>query len=129
MLLANSENLAYNHRRTLARNVTEIDKAPRPSASCAHHIVALKDKEARQSRFLLFRVGIGINDGDNGVFLPRCGSGLPGYPKAAHHTPFHAALYHMTVWDRLRVHDDQPATRGELRDLKADLRAGRLSLS
>ena len=127
-LLANAEDLAYNHRRTLARNVTKVEQAPRPSASCAHHIVALADKEARRSRQRIFGWGIGINDADNGVFLPRDGAGLPGYPNAAHHTPHHRVRYHLQVWMRLQRASDEPGGRTQLSAMKADLLAGRMTL-
>ncbi|MGN6527287.1 MAG: AHH domain-containing protein [Burkholderiaceae bacterium] len=127
-LLANAENPSHNHRRTLARNVEKIDQAPRPAGSCAHHIVALADREARLSRLWIFSFGIGINDGDNGVFLPRGGVGLPGHPNAAHHTPHHRVKYHLQVWIRLQAGEDERAVRLEMRSMKADLLAGRMSV-
>lgn len=127
-LLANAEDLAYNHRRTLARNVTKVEQASRPSVSCAHHIVALADKEARRSRQRIFGWGIGINDADNGVFLPRVGAGLPGHPNAAHHTPHHRVRYHLQVWMRLQRASDEPAGRTQLGAMKTDLLAGRMTL-
>lgn len=90
--------------------------------------MALADKEALRSRLLIFGWGIGINDGDNGVFLPRYGVGMPGYPDAAHHSPHHAARYHFGVWVRLRRGKDQPTGRVQLRAMKADLLAGRMVL-
>ena len=127
-MLANAEDLAYNHRRTLARNVSKVEQAPRPAASRAHHIVALADKEARRSRQRLFGWGIGINDADNGVFLPRDGVGLPNYPNAAHHTPHHRVRYHLQVWMRLQRANDEPGGRTQLRGMKADLLAGKMTL-
>jgi len=127
-MVANAEDRAYNHRRTLARNISKIEQAPRPSASCAHHVVALADKEALRSRLRIFAWGIGINDADNGVFLPRDGMGLPGYPSAAHHTPHHRVRYHLQVWLRLQRANDEPGGRTQLRAMKADLLAGRMTL-
>jgi len=127
-MLANAEDLAYNHRRTLARNVSKVEQAPRPVASCAHHIVALADKEARRSRQRLFGWGIGINDAGNGVFLPRDGVGLPNYPNAAHHRPYHRVRYHLQVWMRLQRANDEPGGRTQLRGMKADLLAGKMAL-
>jgi hypothetical protein len=127
-LLANSEDLAYNHRRTLARNIIAVDKAVRPAKAAAHHIVALAEPEARPSRLLIFSWGIGINDGDNGVFLPTSCVGMPGYPNAAHHSPYHKLAYHLRVLTRLQVANDQPSGRTQLRAIKADLQAGRMTL-
>lgn len=127
-MLANAEDRKYNHRRTLARNISAVEEAKRPGAACAHHIVALTDKEARRSRDRIFKFGIAINDADNGVFLPRHSVGLPGYPKAAHHSPYHSPRYHGEVWLRLRTRSEETGTREELKGMKADLLAGRMTL-
>ncbi len=127
-LLANAQRRDYNHRRTLSRNVVAATQQARPASSCAHHIVALRDSEAARSRVLLFRWGIGINDADNGVFLPARSAGLPGAPNAAHHTSTHAPEYHYEVFLRLRRGADPGGGRRELKDMKGDLLAGRMSL-
>lgn len=128
LLLANAEDLTYNHRRTLARNIVAGGKAARPADSAAHHVVALADPEARPARLLIFSWGIGINDADNGVFLPRHGVGSPGYPNAAHHSPYHKLAYHLGVLARLQRANDQPGGRTQLRAMKADLQSGRMTL-
>ncbi len=128
MLLANAQRRDYNHRRTLSRNLVAATEQSRPASSCAHHIVALRDGEAARSRVLLFRWGIGINDADNGVFLPAKSVGLPGSPNAAHHTPNHAPEYHYEVFLRLRRGTDTGGGRRELKDMKGDLLIGRMSL-
>jgi hypothetical protein len=128
MLLANAERKGYNHRRTLSRNIVAATSQSRPSNACAHHIVALRDPEAGLSRNLLFRWGIGINDADNGVFLPRNGTGLPGNPSAAHHTPHHSVTYHLKVYRTLNAEQDAAGGRSGLRSIKADLLSGALSL-
>ncbi|MCK9684908.1 AHH domain-containing protein [Scleromatobacter humisilvae] len=127
-LLANALRRDYNHRRTLSRNLVNATQEGRPASSCAHHIVALRDSEAARSRVLLFRWGIGINDADNGVFLPARSVGLPGSPNAAHHTPNHAPEYHYEVFLRLRRGTDSGGGRRELKDMKSDLLTGRMSL-
>ena len=71
VLSANAEDRGYNHRRTLSRNIVHGTKQPRQVDVCAHHIVAWRDSAADLSRTRLFGCGIGINDADNGVFLPR----------------------------------------------------------
>jgi hypothetical protein len=43
----------------------------RPKNVCAHHVVASGDIRAEDSREVIFEFGIGINDADNGVYLPR----------------------------------------------------------
>lgn len=117
-----------NHRRTLSRNVEKVGRATRPSKSCAHHIVALSDPEAYRSRLRVFEHGIGINDGDNGVHLPRHRVGLPGHPNAAYHNPYHRPTYHRQVFLRLLTAETEGEHRAVLRRVKADLLEGRMSL-
>lgn len=128
LLLANAQKNDYNHRRTLARNVDKIDAKPRPENVCAHHIVARADSEAERSRRRLFGWGIGINDGDNGVYLPMYRIGMPGYPNAVHHSPYHSPAYHLTVYMRFLQERGAEGGRRELRSIKADLLAGKMSL-
>jgi hypothetical protein len=116
-----------NHRRTLARNLDKSSGVARPAAVCAHHIVASQDLEASLARELLFACGIGINDVDNGVYLPRFESvPVPGLPNATLHGPIHTTRYHLAVFARLRMlpHGEQLPTREALRDMKDDMIAG-----
>lgn len=128
VLLANAANKGYNHRRTLSRNIVAATSKSRPGNVCAHHIVALGDPEARSSRALLFGWGIGINDADNGVFLPSKKGGLLDYPDAARHTPRHEPAYHLAVFRTLSLERDVEGGRGALRSIKAALLSGILSL-
>lgn len=127
-LLANAERRDYNHRRTLSRNLVKATSQPRPASACAHHIVALRDPEAMNSRVLLFGWGIGINDADNGVFLPRDRAGLPGYPSAPRHNPHHRVAYHLAVYDELQYAENTDEGRATLRFLKAKILSGVLVL-
>jgi hypothetical protein len=128
VLLANANRKDYNHRRTLSRNIVAATSQSRPVNTCAHHIVALGDPEARESRNLLYTWGIGINDADNGVFLPSKGTGLPGYPNATHHTPHHKQLYHLEVYSQLSRRDGSEDGRRGLKSLKSQLLSGELPL-
>lgn len=128
VLLANAERKDYNHRRSLSTNITRATAQGRPADVCAHHIVALGDSEAENSRLLLYGWGIGINDADNGVFLPRYGKGLPGNPNAAHHNPHHAATYHITVFYQLSRATEAETGRVRLRSIKSQLLSGALTL-
>jgi hypothetical protein len=129
VLLANAGRKDYNHRRTLSRNIEAATSQPRPTGACAHHIVALRDPEAENSRLLLFGWGIGINDADNGVFLPRVNTGLPGYPNAVRHTPHHAGAYHVAVFYQLSRATESKSGRTRLRSIKSQLLSGVLALS
>lgn len=128
VLFANAERRDYNHRRTLSRNVVKATSRPRPEGACAHHIVALRDPEAMSSRVLLFGWGIGINDADNGVFLPRDQAGLPGHPSAPRHNPHHRVAYHLAVYDELQYAENTEEGRATLRFLKAKILSGVLAL-
>lgn len=130
VLFANAERRDYNHRRTLSRNLVQGTKQSRPRDVCAHHIVALRDSFAADSRDVLFDCGIGINDIDNGVFLPRYFNKLPSHPNAPRHDPHHHEAYHLAVYDRLRLVEpgQTQACRTTLKSLKTDILAGRLPL-
>ena len=127
-LLANAQRRDYNHRRRLSDSIKAATQQARPAAVCAHHIVALTDSEAARSRLLMFRWGIGINDADNGVFLPSKKVGMPGFPKAAHHKSYHDPEYHYEVYIRLQRGSNEAGGRIELKGMKNDLLAGRMSL-
>jgi hypothetical protein len=48
----------------------EVSGVSRPEGYAAHHIVAGRDPPAEFARIVLRKFGIGINDAENGVFLP-----------------------------------------------------------
>lgn len=128
LLLANAERRDYNHRRTLSRNIVKATAQARLADVCAHHIVALHDPEALLSRNLIFGWGIGINDADNGVFLPRSSTGLPGHPDAPRHHPHHRVAYHLAVSDQLQYAENTQEGRATLQFLKTKILSGSLQL-
>lgn len=126
MLFEDAERKA-NHRRTLARNIVHATGQARVAKVSAHHIVASVDSRAEDSRTVLFGCGIGINDADNGVFLPTYKSSVvPSMPDASPHGPIHTARYHGAVYARLRLAkaSDTPEVRKRLKKMKADMVAG-----
>ena len=54
--------------------------------------------------------------------------GMPGFPNATHHSPYHSPSYHLAVFMRLLQEQGAEGGRKELRAMKADLLAGRMSL-
>ena len=81
-----------NHSRTLGGNLEKAGFV-RPDHVCAHHIVARAEPDALPSRDLLYGWGIGINDADNGVFLPRYKDvKVEDLPMATHHGTLHKSL-------------------------------------
>ena len=109
------------------------DGQARVANVCAHHIVASGHPDAYRSRRMLFGWGIGINDADNGVFLPAyLSSNVPTLPNAVAHDRLHAsARYYLRVEARLRVVDktSQPAGRGALRKMRGEMVAGSFPLA
>ncbi|MGN6526225.1 MAG: AHH domain-containing protein [Burkholderiaceae bacterium] len=126
-LLANALRHDYNHRRRLSANIVADSGSSRPANACAHHVVALRAEQAEPSRKKLFDWSIGINDADNGVFLPRWATKkFADHPNAPQHGPVHTEVYHAAVYARLRmVPKSEPETgRSRLRGIKAQLLAG-----
>jgi hypothetical protein len=113
-----------NHRRTLARNIDYDSGTERPKNVCAHHVVASGDIRAEDSREVIFEFGIGINDADNGVYLPRFKNiAVPSMPNAPLHGPIHTARYHAAVAGRLILGEpgDAAACRAIMRTIKKKL--------
>lgn len=71
--LANAADIIKAERsassRILRRNLIEAGYAAQPG-SVTHHMVAGADRRAANARAILQRYGIGIDDAENGVFLP-----------------------------------------------------------
>lgn len=114
------------HSRTLTRNIKNQTGVSKPAQADAHHIVAQSDRRASGARLRLFKWGIGINDADNGVYLPKRAGAMPDSPNATVHGGIHTTRYHLAVFARLlSVDDAQPAqARMELRDMRDDIVAG-----
>ncbi|HET6433805.1 AHH domain-containing protein [Dyella sp.] len=117
-------NRKARHSRTLARNVSKATGTTKHAQADAHHIVAAADKRAARSRSLLFRWGIGINDADNGVFLPKNWSfAPPGLEEATAHEVIHTTAYHLAVTARLALTKPSNQTNGRLalQDIRYDI--------
>lgn len=66
---------------------------------------------------LIFAAGIGINDADNGVILPRAkNTRIPTLLSASPHQHIHTSIYHANVVDELYSADDI-SEGAELRDI------------
>jgi len=73
---------------------------------------------------MLFRWNIGINDTDNGVYLPAYKASLvASLPNASKHSTIHTDRYHVNVLARLMpVPPGSPQTgRSALRQIKQEL--------
>jgi len=117
------------HARILSTNLKKAHPGqPRPKEADAHHIVAQEDRRAVRSRGFLVNWGIGINDADNGVFLPRYAhTKITTLPDAPSHQVIHTDLYYLSVTMRLQIvaKDTVEAGRGMLREIKSEIVAGK----
>lgn len=126
--LLNESQRPARHSRVLARNIDKNNKGQiRPRKVDAHHIVACEDYRAKLARGILFKWCIGINDADNGVYLPRyCYTIVACLPNAVKHQNMHTDLYYISV-NRQFMFIESPSTaevRNTLRAIKAELIAG-----
>ena len=116
-----------SHSQALSGNIQLARGELQPDATDAHHVVARRHRLAAVARAYLFRWKIGIDDADNGVFLPKkLGADVPGLENAVPHGPLHSGPYHFEVTDRLRSRAGEPtsAAREELRAMRAEMIAG-----
>lgn len=126
-LIAEAERTT-RHSAKLKRNMKAacqlrpVDAAPKTVS--AHHVVAATDQRALDSRTKLFRWGIGINDVDNGVYLPAFKNSIvPSLPNAVKHDSLHTNDYHVNVFARFVMIPNDNPSRGRLalREIKQDL--------
>jgi A nuclease family of the HNH/ENDO VII superfamily with conserved AHH len=116
------------HSRALASNMLKAHRTYiRPEMVDAHHIVGRMNILAAKARGYLFAWGIGINDADNGVFLPRYGSTqIAKMPYAPNHQGLHTGTYYLNVTLRLDAIKGMSSTAGRtvLKTIKNELIAG-----
>jgi len=118
-----------DHSRKLGRNLRRADPTlVRPQETDTHHVVAAEAAAARPARVLIFAVGIGINDADNGVILPRFKrTRIASMPNASPHQHIHTQTYHANVVAELYGADDiadGQEVRGILRSISGRLVRG-----
>ena len=102
---------------------------PQPSPRfTAHHIVmgAGKTEDAARARVQLHFHGIGINDPDNGVWMPmtRADKGHWAYRRAAAHSQIHTKNYQRWVWANVQFMENEQAFRDTLNRIRTDLKNG-----
>lgn len=116
------------HSRVLAGNMRKAHPGySRPTMVDAHHIVGRLHDLASAARSYLFSWGIGINDADNGVFLPRYETTqIAKMPNAPNHQGLHTKEYYLNVTLRLQAIEDDDASEARLalRGIKQELIAG-----
>jgi hypothetical protein len=116
------------HSRILARNIYKADNSQiRYKGLDTHHIVGRLHQYAEVARGYLFNWGIGINDADNGVFLPRNDkTQVASIPNAHGHQGLHTQRYYFTITMRLAKVSQGPKEAGRtvLRTIKSELLSG-----
>ncbi len=132
-LLAAEALSGIEHSTKLGGNIrkAELKKNPkytRPTETDAHHVVAAEASAADVSRTIIFGVGIGINDRDNGVVLPRYKTTtIASMPQASPHQHIHTDLYYANVVTALvgaQDMSDQKQIRVILRSIARRLENG-----
>lgn len=114
-------NRKVRHSRILARNIKNATGEAKHTEADAHHIVAAQDQRARRSRSLLFKWGIGINDKDNGLYLPKkWSSEVAGLEEATAHEVIHTFAYHLAMTARLQ--GTHPSNQVEGRKTLCDIK-------
>ena len=109
-------------RRALARALKKAGHV-RPPESAAHHIVALNARGAKRSQKILARLGIGINEAANGVFLPATKASANPTGAAVHST-LHTSAYYEKVYQALRVVKTRADAESVLKGIRQDLLKG-----
>lgn len=89
----------------------------RPPGAAAHHIVAGNARLADPARKILRKLGIGINEASNGVFLPATRTS-PNPTGAAVHSTLHTRVYYRQVNRRL----GSATTRAQAERILAEIR-------
>lgn len=128
-LLAAEALSGIEHSSKLGGNIRKASpNSKRPSETDAHHVVAAEASAAHVSRTIIFAVGIGINDRDNGVLLPRYKTTkIASMPNASPHQHIHTDLYYSNVVAALfgtPDRSDQQQIRGVLRSIARRLEHG-----
>lgn len=99
--LVGKQNLGRAGSSTVLSDNMIVFGKTRPADVAAHHIVASGHSNAfaAQTRAILQREGIDINEAANGVFLPK-NRGYPNAPETIH-TLVHTNTYFQTVFNRI----------------------------
>lgn len=104
----------------------ENDKVNKKGAKPAvHHIVPFNEDRgfaqpyAKDSRKILSDVGIGLNDSENGVYLPH----LKNTTNESYHPEIHTKIYYEEVYNRLLpLSGDKDKIENELSDIALELK-------
>lgn len=110
----------------------EVSGDAKPAKNChAHHIVPVTGKKTAEqvdARLALHEAGVGINDPQNGVWLPARIDDVPHYlptlKDALPHLPLHTKAYEVWVSRRIDAAYDEPSARMALINMRSALLSG-----
>lgn len=99
---------------------------PRPPRCHAHAIVAGRHYLSAPLRFIMAKLGIRIDDVDNGCWLPENSAATPhpAFPKAPPHSRIHRYNYYFWISSRLSAIRDEEKFRHNLKLLARMLYTG-----
>lgn len=136
------DNEAHHPTKVLRENMAANgDLAPDKNCAC-HHIVEgkgrtipdpdapkgprIQTQNAIMARVHLHMYGVGINDPDNGVYLPKYMKHTPHwrFPKALPHANIHTFKYEEWVYNTLEPNESEQSVRSALHKLRIMLEHG-----
>lgn len=100
----------------------------RPTQCHAHALVAGKHKLCGELRLIMAKLKIGIDDVDNGCWLPENTAATPHpvYPKAPPHSRIHRFNYYTWIYTRLAPMRAAPTFRTTLNVISKMLQTGQM---
>lgn len=100
----------------------------RPSQCHAHALVAGKHKLCGELRLIMAKLKIGIDDVDNGCWLPEntAATPHPAYPKAPPHSRIHRYNYYTWIYSKLSAARAAPIFRTRLNLVAQMLQTGQM---
>lgn len=130
----------HHPTKVLRDNMLSVGDLP-PDDNCAcHHIVEGRGKsiidrktgkreqsqDAIQARATLHYLGVGINDPDNGVYLPLNRDYIPHwrFPRALPHANIHTLTYEKMVNEKIQFLESELSLRQQLGDIRRILENG-----
>lgn len=115
------------HNSALLGKHLEEKFGPRPSRSHAHAIVAGRHSYSAALRFVMARLGIRIDDVDNGCWLPENTAATPHpvFPNAPPHSRIHRYNYYFWISSRLSAIRNEATFRINLKLIAKMLYTGK----
>jgi hypothetical protein len=123
------ETRSSTHAEALAESL-EREGSPRPPNHEPHHVVPANDPRGARATEILEEAGIGVDDAQNGVWLPRtsAGASTPGgiqAEAATSHDSVHTTRYFTELTERLERAREADRVAEEMEFIRLELQLGR----